>query len=262
MELVVDITKPKCKNPRIQLLYSTPKTGKTTIVSKLPNHLIVELEPAGADYVEGRIQNINKASEFNEFLDLIKNSKEKVCDYLVIDTVTKLDEWSEIVGTYEYMGKPQGKKFNREGESEFGKPIYHTDKRFESVHTLGQGFGYKYSRDVMIEWYDKLQDLITLNKVSYIILLAHVKDKLIESKNGDTVEHIDINLTGKVKAIYTSRVDAVGHMYREQNKAYISYTNDAKIVCGGRCSHLEGSILISEKLNENEIQTYWENIYK
>jgi len=261
MELVNNIREPKFKNPRIQLIYSVPKAGKTNIVSHLENHLILELEPGGADYITGRIQDINKPSEFNEILEAIKNSPEKVCDYLIIDTITRLDEWSEIVGTYNYMKKPQGKKFNRIGETDTGQPINHTDARFETVHTLGQGYGYQYSREVMTSWYDKLLELIALEKVTYIILLAHVKDKLIESRNGDSIESIDINLTGKVKSIYTSRVDAVGHYYRDKNKGHISYNNEYKVVCGGRCPHLNGNILISEKQTDNSIKTFWENIY-
>ncbi len=261
MELVNEIRKQKFTNPRVQILYSVPKAGKTSIVSHLENHLILELEPGGADYVTGRVQEINRPTEFNEILDLIKKSETKVCDYLIIDTITKLDEWSEIVGTYNYMSKPQGKKFNRVGEIETGAKILHTDSRFETVHQLGQGFGYQHSRQVMTDWYDKLMELIALEKVEYIILLAHVKDKLIESRNGDSVESIDINLTGKVKSIYSSRVDAVGHFYREDGKGYISYNNEYKVVCGGRCPHLDGSILVSEKLADKSIKVDWSKIY-
>lgn len=170
-------------------------------------------------------------------------------------------EWSEIVGTYNYMKKPQGKKFNREGEDVNGKIIYHTDVRFETVHSLGQGFGYQHSRSVMTDWYDKFQEIIASGKVSYIILLAHVKDKLVESRNGDSVETIDINLTGKVKSIFASRVDAIGHFYREEGKGYISYNNEYKVVCGGRCPHLDGSILVSEKMPDKTVKVDWSKIY-
>lgn len=260
MELA-QIREPKFKNPRVQIIYSVPKAGKTSIISHLKDHLILELEPGGGDYISGRVQEINKPSEFNEVLAEIEKSEEKVCEYLIVDTITKLDEWSEIVGTYNYMQKPQGKKFNREGGVETGKMILHNDKRFETVHDLGQGYGYKHSREVMTDWYDRLLELIATEKVTYVILLAHVRDKLVESRNGDSVESIDINLTGKVKSIYSSRVDAVAHFYRENGKGYLSYNNEYKVVCGGRCPHLDGSILISEKQEDNSIKTYWDKIY-
>lgn len=260
MELVTEIRKPVNINPRMQIIYSVPKAGKTTLAAALENHLILELETGGADYVEGRVQEIKKPSEFNEVLKLIRESKDKVCDYLIVDTCTKLDEYSEIVGTYQYMDKPQGKKFNRV-ENKPDEKILHTDPRFESVHEIGQGFGYQHSRNVMVNWYDALLNLISLGKVQYIILLAHVKDKFVESKNGDTVEHIELNLTGKVKSIYSSRVDAIGHLKKVGNECYINYSNDGKVVSGGRCSHLNGEILISEKLETGEIKTYWDKIY-
>ena len=261
MELITGTRKPLSQNPKIQIIYSVPKAGKTTVVSLLPNHLIAELETNGAGYVEGRIQDISKPSEFDEFLIAIKNSKDKVADYLIVDTISKLDEWSEIVGTYNYMKKPQGRTFNREEGKPDGRVILHTDPRFETVHELGQGYGYQHSRTAMTEWYDKLIELINLGKIEYIILLAHVRDKMIETKNGDTVEHIEINLTGKVKSIYSSRVDAVGHLKRIDNKCYISYGGDEKIVAGGRCAHLTGEILVSERTSEGKIISHWNNIY-
>lgn len=261
MELVKEVREPKAVNPNITLIYSSPKAGKTTIASLLPNSLILELEPNGADFISGRIQEIERPSQFEEVINLIRNSAEKVCDFLIVDTLTKLDEWSEIVGTYTYMDKLQGKKFNREGEIPNGKKILHTDRRFETVHELPNGNGYQHSRSTMTNWYDSLSTLIQLGKVKHIILLAHIKDKLIESKRGDVVEAIDINLTGKVKSIIASRVDAIGHFYRDGNKGILTFDNEYKVVCGGRCKHLNGEFVISEKLPDGTIKSYWNRIF-
>lgn len=253
MELPTGPRKAISTNPHVLLLYSSPKAGKTTICAQLPNSLLVELEPGGANYVDGTIIDIDKAKEFNELLDtLIANGKPY--KYLIIDTVTRLDEWSEIVGTYNYMGKPQGKKFNRDDK---GVTIYHTNTQFSTVHELPNGAGYQHSREVMTRWYDKLSQA-----ADHIILLAHIKDKYIESKQaGDTVEATDINLTGKVKSIFTSKCDAIGHLYRRGNKAIINFNNENSITCGGRCSHLTQEIEISERMPDGMIKTYWDKIY-
>ena len=79
IELVSSIRKPVVKNPRMQIIYSVPKAGKTTIISQLPDHFILELEPGGADYITGRVQEINKPSEFSEVLNAIGSSPNKVC---------------------------------------------------------------------------------------------------------------------------------------------------------------------------------------
>lgn len=256
IELPKTPRKPLSTNPSTLILYASPKAGKTTIAAQLPNSLILELEPNGANFVEGTIMDIDKASVFDATLDAII---EAGCpyEYLIIDTVTMLDTWSEIVGTYNYMNKPQGKKFNRVNEDPRGKMITHLEKEFVTVHELANGSGYQHSRDQMIRWYDKI-----IKAAPHVIFLAHIKDKFIEAKqSGDTVEAMDINLTGKVKSIYTSRVDAVGHLFRRGGKAIINFNNENSITCGGRCSHLTGEVEISEKMPDGSIKTYWDKIY-
>lgn len=258
MEIPNTPREPKNKNPNVMLIYSVPKAGKTTIVSQLSNSLLLELEPGGADYISGRIMEINNPKEMEETFQLLEKSPSLVADYLIIDTISKWDEQSEIVGTYKYMNKPQGKKFNRD---EKDQPIRHTDPRFETVHELPNGNGYQHSRTVMTDWYDRILNLIPTGKVKHIILLAHIRDKQIETKRGDIVDAIDINLTGKVKSIYASRVDAVGFFYRKDKQGILNFNNDYKVVCGGRCAHLDGEIVISEKLENGTIKTYWDKIY-
>ena len=262
MEIPTDVRTAIDVNPGMMIIYALPKAGKTSICAGLKNHLIVELENGGADYVDCRVVEITKATFFNELLEDIKKSEKPVCDYLVIDTITKLDEYSEIVGTYQYMDKGVGKKFNQ-GLAENGVTIVrlkHTDPKFQTVHEIGQGYGYQYSRAVMSNWYNKLSELILLKKVKHIILIAHVKDKFVETKTGDMVESIDLSLTGKVKGIYSSRVDAIAYLTRKGNKAFLSFENDGKVICGGRCSHLTGSIEISE-LNNGKLITHWDRVF-
>ena len=65
----------------------------------------------------------------------------------------------------------------------------------------------------------------------------------------------------KVKSIFASRVDAIGHFYREGGKGFISYNNEYKVVCGGRCPHLDGSIQVSEKQQDGSVKVDWSKIY-
>jgi len=252
-------------NPNIMIIYSLPKAGKTSICAKLKNHLIIELESGGADYISGRIVDVPKATLFTELLNEIKASDKKICDYLVIDTITRLDEYSEIVGTYMYMNKSVGSKFNL--KYEVGGDIHiatgklkHTDPEFETVHEIPNGYGYQYSRTIMSNWYNQMLELVTLKKVKHIIMLAHIKDKFLESKTGEAVQAIDLNLTGKVKGIYSSKVDAIAYFVRKKDKGYLSFQNKENIICGGRCNHLNGEILISET-KDNDIITHWDKVF-
>jgi len=242
--------------PRSLLIYSLPKAGKTTIVSQLEDSLILECEPGGADFVSGRVLDIESPGQLASAISEIENAG-RPYKYIIVDTMTRLDEWSEIVGTYNYMEKPQGKRLNREGDMPGGKLISHTDKRFVTVHELPNGNGYQYSRTQMLYWYNRLSML-----APHVIFLAHVRDKYLESSStGEVVESIEISLTGKVKSIIASRVDAIGYLYRKGNQGILNFKNENNVTCGGRCSHLNNEIVISEKQDDGSIATYWEKIY-
>jgi len=244
------IRKATAVNPNVMLLYSIPKAAKTTICAQLPNSLLVEIGPERADYVDAMTIQAKNPQQFE---DICKQIIEEGCpyDYVIFDTVTILDEWSEIVGTMDYMNKSQGKRFNRDAS---GVKFQIKDPRFETVHSFREG--YQYSRNKMSDWFN-----LMAKTAKHVILLAHVKDKYVETKTGDSVETLDINLTGKVKSNYCIKSDAVGHVYRKGNQAFIKFDNENSVVCGGRCTHLNGDILISEKAEDGSIATYWDKIY-
>lgn len=260
MELPTKKRPAELNSPASLLIYSAPKQGKTTILSHLENNLIIELEPNGAKFVDAMVIEADKPSKFNEILVAIEKANlDKggfAYDYITIDTITVLDEWSEITGTYRYMGKGQGKKFNRVDEKPNGKMIPHTSRKFESVHELGNGVGYKHSRDEMMDWFYRI-----LKLAPRVIFVAHVKDKLVETKKGNTVEVKDINLTGKVKSIYCSKVDSVALLERVDNKGVFNFANENNKVAGGRCKHLQGEIEISQRGEDGEIETFWDKVY-
>ena len=262
MELPTKKRKPVSKSPHMLLLYSRPKQGKTAITAQLENSLLIEQEPHGADYVEANVIEIKRPSQLQELFNSIKEKTikdgKKPYKYLVVDTVTKWDEWSELSGTLNYMNKPQGKKWNLKDERNPTKGKFSMkDNEFQTVHEMGQGFGYRYSREVMQNWFDQISEL-----ADHIILLAHVKDKFVATDKGDAVEAMDINLTGKVKYIYCANVDAVAMLSREGNQGILNFdTENSQNVAGGRCSHLEGKIVISEKQKYGTIKTFWDKIY-
>lgn len=253
IELPTQKREPVASSPKTMLIYSVPKAGKTTILSQLPDSLLIELEPNGADYVSGVIYDINTGDVVQNLQTLRalgdKLKAERPYKRIIIDTLTKIDEWSEIAGTYRYMNTPQGKKFNA-GLSDPSDPDW------QSVHDLPEGYGYRHSRS----WFTDLYDDV-LSWADEIIFICHVKDKFIASKTGEAVQSIDINLTGKLSKIIPSRVDAIGYFYRKGDEGYISFEGSKDKVCGGRCMHLSGNILISKKQEDGIIETYWNKIF-
>ncbi len=96
MELPTTKRKVQSVNPHVLMIYSPPKTGKTTILGGLDDTLIIETEPFGANYIEGIVVEANKPSEFNAILDAIEKKNEEVGGFayqrIAVDTITKLDK--------------------------------------------------------------------------------------------------------------------------------------------------------------------------
>src|SRR6478736_6608763 len=147
------------------ILYGLPKCGKTTIMAKLPGCLIIDTE-SGSDKVSGLIKKVpmdkgpvGKMQWLDKFADeLIKAGKPY--DYVAIDTLTEVNEWSEWSGTYRYQNSILGSSFNREVDV-MGKPIKGgpilkaSDPNYQSVHTMPEGYGYRWSREDTIKMFEK-----------------------------------------------------------------------------------------------------------
>jgi len=227
------------KNIKTLVLFGMPKVGKTTSLAKLKNCLIIDTEK-GTDFIEGafvvNVPDEGPLAKWRFLKDLAEEIKSQnyPYDYVVIDTFSELDEISEWVGTANYMMSPQGKRFNR--ESDEVTIIKKGDPRFESVHSIGQGYGYKYSREAILDMFDTLKNL---GKIC-TIFVCHVTDKTIAVNGSSVVNGKDLALTGKVKDIIPRKVDAVACMYQENNELKISFVGSEHKVGGVRVKHLTG----------------------
>ena len=242
IELPKEIKKTKNKNPKTMIIYGVPKSGKTTALSKLKNCLIVDTE-SGTEFIDGAYvmqvpENLGEVGKFKWLKELANKIKEegKPYDYVVIDTLSKLDEWAEWVGTYKYMKSTRGKKFNRKDNNEKNPMWDRSDDNYESVHTLGEGYGYRWSREAILDMVDTLKDL---GKIC-TIFVCHVTDKLVAKTNSSEVMTRDLALTGKVRLILPRDVDAIGNVYNEDGKLMVSFVGSEDKVGGVRAEHLTG----------------------
>ena len=93
-------------DPKNLILFGLPKVGKTTVISKLPNCLIIDLEN-GTDYIEGAF--VVKASNY---VDLYKTAKalreeENNFKFIVLDTVTALEDVALELSAKRYKESPK-----------------------------------------------------------------------------------------------------------------------------------------------------------
>lgn len=274
--------KPKREIPDTLLFSAKPKIGKTTIASKLPKNLLINLEYNGTDFLEDidtydctsildwskedikalltedvktkalDLSNIFRPDKRVEALNLILRALValgKPYDFVTIDTITQADIDAEWAGTELYMDSLQGKSFNRENIP--GKPstqwprLSYGHSDYQSVIEIGQN-GWRWSRTVMV-------DLLTLSRTASkvcTIYVAHIKDKMLSKGDKGEVFVKDIALTGAVADIYSRNVSAIGSVYKEDEKLMISFKGNEDKTGGNR-----------GKIGSYEGEFDWEKIF-
>lgn len=224
-------------NPKRIVIYSKPKTGKTTAYAGLENNLILDLEN-GSDYIDALKLNINN---LQELLDAGKAIKEagKPYKFITVDTVTALEDMIMPLAIKLYKQTPMGKNFDG-----------------DTVTTLPNGAGYLYIRQAFFQVLDFIDTL-----APHIILSGHIKDKVVDDK-GEMVMSANIDLTGKIKSLICANADAIGYMYRKGNKVILSFKTNDEVTCGARPEHLRNAeIVVSEITEKGELEFHWDKIY-
>ena len=222
MELPTKKVKASRKSPKNMIIYGAPKIGKTSVLAELDDCLIIDLED-GSDMVDALKVKVDNLTELAEVGKAIF-SKGKPYKYIAIDTISKLEEWCEAEGKKIYMKTPMGKNFDQKNPG-------------MSILSLPNGAGYLYLRMAYKKWIDNLNKL-----ADHVILVGHLKDKMLEKK-GKEVAVKDLDLTGKIKQITCANADAVGFIYREDEKTMISFDSMDDVTAGSRCAHLKGKTM-------------------
>jgi hypothetical protein len=224
-------------NPKRLLIYSKPKTGKTTAFSGLDNNLILDLEN-GTDYVEALKVKISSLKDLQEVGKAIKEAGHPY-KYVTIDTVTALEDMIQPLAVKLYRNTAMGKNYDG-----------------ENVTTLPNGAGYLYIRQAFFQVLDFIDTL-----APHIILSGHIKDKVVDDK-GQMVMSANIDLTGKIKSLICANADAIGYMYRKGNKTIINFKTNEEVTCGARPDHLRNEEIEVTEMNEKgELVFHWDKIY-
>jgi hypothetical protein len=225
-------------NPKRLIIYSKPKTGKTSAFAGLENNLLLDLEN-GADYVDALKVKINS---LQELLDAGKAIKEagKPYTYVTIDTVTALEDMVMPLAIKLYKQTSMGKNYDG-----------------DNVLSLPNGAGYLYLRQAFFQVLDFIDTL-----APHIILSGHIKDKQVDDK-GEMVMAANIDLTGKIKSLICANADAIGYMFRKGNQTILSFKTTEEVTCGARPEHLRNEeIVISEMNDKGELIIHWDKVYK
>jgi len=189
------------------VILAFPKTGKTSLIARLDDCLVLDLEGRMKNYggtywdlkeiaVE---QGISVSDAFfvamKSLLTKVKENKGPLYKYLAIDTITVLEDVAKDLALKMYKETPMGKAF-----------------KGSDVTLLPRGAGYGYLRNAFKKIYQTLEPVYS----KCLIMLAHPKDSSI-MKNGENLQATDIALTGTLKNILAADVDAIGLLYRQKN---------------------------------------------
>ena len=239
MSLVLPTKKvaAKSQSPRKLIIYSKPKVGKTSALAELENALIIDLEK-GTDFLDAMKVQVNDLAELKQVGQAIIDAG-KPYKYIVIDTITKLEDMCLPLALTMYRKTPMGKNFDG-----------------NNVLTLPNGAGYLYLReaiDSVVKYLDTLSERI--------IYLGHIKLKSIE-KNGKEVTASDLDLTGKIKSMMSADVDAIGMLYREGSKNMLSFKTTDDVICGARPKHLKNQeVVLSEIDEKGNVTVDWSKVF-
>jgi hypothetical protein len=250
-ELPKEKTKAERVNPKKIILFSNPKAGKTQAVAALANNLILDLED-GSQFVEAlkinvlklaKEQNKTPLTTLKEIINKISEAnKEKgdfVYKYITIDTVSALEDISLELANKLYKNTPMGRNW-------IG----------EDVTKLPNGAGYMYLREAMDVILNEIEQLCDT-----LIILGHLKGKFIE-KEGKEMEARGLALTGKIASILCSQVDAIGYVYRDENKTLVNFAPSESLVVGSRPDHLKNkTITLIESDDNGNLTIDWSKIF-
>lgn len=244
MELPKKPTNALTRNPKFAVFFSKPKAGKTTAFSLLPNNLIIDLED-GSDFVEGLKIKANSVQQLSEIKKALIEERDKgfMYDYITIDTATALEDMVNSLAITLYKNTPMGKTYgNKAGEDDIKK--------------LPNGAGYLYLRDAFLMVVDGFKPLAK----ECLILSGHVADKLV-NKNGEEVSEMSLDLSGKLGRIVYSRADAVGFLYRKDNKCILNFNGGGDCIIEARPEHLRGKEFILTEKTDTGIIHHWDQIF-
>lgn len=256
IELPTKVEPPKSQGLKKLCIYGHTKVGKTKLFTKLPNCLIIDLE-SGAHTYDGMIVDVKKMAYEKQMsvVDVLRDIAVSIeaknrehgkpfYDYIVIDTVTALEEYAIELATRMYKQTTIGKNY----------------KGTNVIRDLEMGLGYTYLRDAFRRMYEAFEML----PAESLILVGHVRASAI-TKDGKNLSVRDLDLTGKNKRLLAKEVDNIGFMYRDKSgvKNYLSFKRpEDDIASGARAEHLQNKeFMISELNQKGELTTHWDLIF-
>ena len=210
MQLPTQILPPTMVAPQTLILFGPSKIGKTTMLSKLPECLIVDTEQ-GSKYLSALKVNVSSLNDLRELHTALSAPGAPRYKYLAIDVIDSVADWVEAAVVAE--------------------------NKVAVIGDIPYGGGYSIVRERIIAILNAFKPL-----TDHLIIIGHRKKTVIGS---DKLEFSasSLDLTGKLKNLLMSDADAIGYVYREEKgNLMVSFKPTEEVEAGSRCEHLKGKI--------------------
>lgn len=217
----------------------------------MENNLILDLEN-GSEFLDALKINVLQLARDNnktpltvlkEIINTIRESNEKKGGYtykfITLDTVSALEDIALELANILYRKTPMGRNWTG-----------------DDVTKLPNGAGYQYLREAMDVILNEIEPLCDT-----LIILGHLKAKFVE-KEGKEMESRGLALTGKIASILCSQVDAIGYVYRDDNKTLVNFAPSESLIVGSRPDHLKNqTITLIESDKDGKLTIDWSKIF-
>ena len=211
-------------------------------MASLDSNLIIDLEDGYRALSVMKVK-VNNAQEIFEVAQAISNKIKETGSmpyrFITIDNASRLEEFSLSYAAQLYRSTPMGQSWgmlkDRAGnvvkDPKTNRPM--PDPKAD-VRTLPNGSGYMYLRNAIKKLVDIFKPLCDT-----LILVAHVKDKQIK-KDSEEMSEMTVDLAGKTGDIICGEADAIGYIFRRENKTIVSFKGGDDTLKEARPLHLRG----------------------
>jgi adenylate kinase family enzyme len=196
------------KPPRI-VLYGTPKSGKSTFASMIPDNLFLDIEGGSGALNASRI-NANELRSYDQFMTVLRSVYEQEHNFksLTIDT---LDTLEQLV--FAQAAKEHSKA---------------------SIADVGYGAGYVTAQNI---WKDILQkfDYLRERKNMMIVLIAHDVVRRHDDPLTESYDRYSLSLHDKTSSLIKNWADVIGFVNNEVfvKKEEVGFKNTVKRATAG-----------------------------
>lgn len=240
-------------NPKLLVLFGKPKSGKSTLMASLESNLIIDLEDGyrSLSVMAVQARSANDLFDIRDaILDRGREIKKMPYRFITIDNATRLEEMALSYAAQLYRNTAMGANWGMLKDNKGNIVKDKTTGKFiedpkADVRLLPSGAGYLYLRQAVRKLIDMFKPLC-----ESLILVAHVKEKQIK-KDSEEMSEMTVDLAGKLGDIICGEADAIGYIYRDANKTFVSFEGGDNSIREARPLHLRGKKILVATSDEN-----------